>query len=57
MMSSNIFPLIALAIVAAVIVVALLVTRRVRTRFKGPFGTRFDMEAGYRAKELSSFAL
>ena len=39
------FPLIAIAIVAAVIVVALLVTRRVRTRFKGPFGTRFDMDA------------
>jgi hypothetical protein len=44
MMNSNIFPLIALAVVAAVIVVALFVTRRVRARFKGPFGTRLDMD-------------
>jgi hypothetical protein len=57
MMSSNIFPLIALAIVAVIIVAALLVTRRVRTRLKGPFGTRFDMEAsspGIHATRMTS---
>jgi hypothetical protein len=44
-MSSNMFPLIALAILVVVIVVALLVTRRVRTKVKGPFGTSLDMDA------------
>jgi hypothetical protein len=44
-MSSNMLPLIELAILAAVIVVALLVTRRVRTKLKGPFGTGLDLDA------------
>lgn len=56
-MNSNMFPVIALAIAAAVIVVALLVTRRVRARLKGPFGTRFDMDAsspGIHATRMTS---
>jgi hypothetical protein len=44
-MNGNQFPLIALALLVAVIVVALLVSRRVRTRIKGPFGTRLDLDA------------
>jgi hypothetical protein len=44
-MSSNQFPLITLALLATVIVVALLVSRRVRTKLKGPFNTSLDMDA------------
>jgi hypothetical protein len=56
-MNSNMFPLIGLAIVAAVIVVALFVTRRVRAGFKGPFGTRLDVDAsnaGIHATRMTS---
>jgi hypothetical protein len=56
-MSSNMLPLIELAILAAVIVVALLVTRRVRTKLKGPFGTGLDLDAsnpGIHAKKTTS---
>jgi hypothetical protein len=44
-MDSHFFPLIALAIMAAIIVVALLITRRVRTKIKGPFGTGLELDA------------
>jgi hypothetical protein len=57
MMNSNMFPLIALAILAAVIVVALLITRRVRTKLKGPFGTGLDLDAsnpGIQASRMTS---
>jgi hypothetical protein len=57
MMNSNIYPLIALAIVAAIIVVALFISRRVRTRLKGPFGTSLDIDAssqGIHATRMTS---
>jgi len=56
-MNSNQVPLIALALLAAVIIVALLINRRVRTKLKGPFGTRLDLDAsnaGIDAKRMTS---